>query len=226
MTSLPHRPFRGVLLTACFGLLLLLMSRWLDQPLTLAIEKHMPPVVNEVFDYIGHAGDSEPYLVVALALYVISLVGMRRGWACPLRAGFERVARCCMMVMSALAVGGLITFILKKVVSRTRPEVLIEEGWHGLMAPFTDGRDYNSFPSSHTLAAFAVAAAIGQFAPRWRMPALFIATLVAISRVINREHFLSDVTAAAAIGIMVAHYLAPYVLDGRRTWMLRAFWRK
>jgi len=213
-------------LTACLALLLLLMSRWVDQPLTRAIEKHVPPTVNEVFDYIGFLGDSEMYLIAALILYVGSLIGLRRGWACPVRMGFERLARYGMLVLSSMAVGGLITLVLKKLVARTRPEVLLEDGWHGLVAPFTSGHDYSSFPSSHTLTAFAVAAALGEIAPRWRMPALLIASLVAISRVINRDHFLSDVTAAAAIGIMVAHYIAPYVLDTRHTWMLRAFWRK
>lgn len=211
----------GVLLTACFALLLLMMSRWVDQPLTIAIERHMLPFINEVFDYIGYAGDSELYLFAALFVYVGSLIGMRRGWVCPVRAGFDRLARCAMLIIGSMAVGGLITLILKKVVARTRPEVLLEDGWHGLVAPFTSGHDYSSFPSSHTLTAFAVAAAVGQIAPRWRWPALFIATLVAISRVINRDHFLSDVMAAAAIGVMVAHYLAPYVLDARRQWL---FW--
>jgi len=226
MAHFPRRPFRGVLLTACFALVLLLMSRWVDQPLTLAIEKHMPPVVNEVFDYIGFIGDSELYIFVALFLYIGSLIAIRRGWTCPVRVGFERLARYGMLVLSSMAVGGLITLVLKKLVARTRPEVLLEDGWHGLVAPFTSGHDYSSFPSSHTLTAFAVAAAVGEIAPRWRVPALLVASLVAISRVINRDHFLSDVTAAAAIGIMVAHYLAPYVLDERHRWMLRAFWRK
>jgi len=226
MAHFPRRPFRGVLLTSCLALLLLLMSRWVDLPLAWAIEKHMPPVVNEVFDYIGYLGDSELYILPALFVYVAALVGIRRGWTCPVRAGFERLARYGMLVVSTMAVGGLITLVLKKLVARARPEVLFEQGWYGLVEPFTKGHDYTSFPSSHTLTAFAVAAAIGEIAPRWRMPALFLAALVAISRVINRDHFLSDVTAAAAIGIMVAHYLAPYVLDEQRRWMLRRPWRK
>lgn len=219
MNEFPNRPFRGVLLTACFALLLLLMSRWVDLPLTVAIEKHVSPVVNNVFDYIGKLGDSEMYIFAALFVYVVSLVGMRRGWVCPVSVGFERLARYGALVLSVMAVGGLITLVLKKVVARARPEVWLEDGWYGLVAPFTKGSDYNSFPSSHTLTAFAVAAALGEIAPRWRIPALLVATLVAVSRVINRDHYLSDVIAAAAIGIFVAHFLAPYVLDSRRRWM-------
>ncbi|MVW70865.1 phosphatase PAP2 family protein [Bordetella sp. 15P40C-2] len=219
-TPIAPRPYGGAVLVACLALALLMMSRWIDQPLTLAIQQHVSDGVNKVFDKIGNLGDSEFYILAALAVYVVSLIGLRRGWACPLRAGFDRMARGAVLVVGSMAVGGLITLVLKKVVARTRPEVLIEDGWHGLVAPFTRGNDYNSFPSSHTLTAFAVAAAIGEIAPRWRIPALLIAALVAISRVINRDHYLSDVTAAAAIGILVAHYLAPYVLDSSRRWMI------
>lgn len=224
--QLAQRPLRGVLFMAAFALMLLLMSRWVDVPLTLAIDRHVSPTLNEVFDYIGKLGDSEMYIFAALFLYAFSIVALRRGWACPVRVGYERLARYGVLVVGTLAIGGLITLILKKVVARARPEVLLEDGWYGLVEPFSKGSDYNSFPSSHTLAAFAVAAAIGEMAPRWRIPALLIATLVAISRVINREHFLSDVTAAAAIGVLVAYFLAPYVLDERRRWMFKGLWRR
>lgn len=224
MAAFPPRPFRGVALTACFALVLLLMSRWVDVPLTLAIEHHVPQAVNEVFSQIGDLGDSEGYIFAGLLVYVLSLVGLWRGWACPLRVGFERLVRYSMLLLATMTVGGLITLVLKKVVARARPEVLLEQGWHGLGVPFSGG-DFSSFPSSHTLTAFAVAAVIGEIAPRWRLPVLSVAAIVAVSRVVNRDHFLSDVTAAAFIGIMVAHYLAPYVLGERYSWVLRAPWR-
>ncbi|MBO1110466.1 phosphatase PAP2 family protein [Bordetella petrii] len=224
MPAIPPRPCRSVALTVCFAVVLLLMSRWVDVPLTQAIERHMPEQVNEVFDQIGDLGDSEGYILAGLLLYAVSLFGMRRGWACPVRAGFERLARYSMLLLATMSVGGLITLLLKKIVSRARPEVLLEQGWHGLGVPFA-GDPYDSFPSSHTLTAFAVAAVIGQIAPRWRLPLLLVAAIVAVSRVVNRDHFLSDVTAAAFIAIMVAHYLAPYILGERYRWMLRAPWR-
>jgi len=224
MAAIPPRPFRGVALTACFALLLLMMSRWVDVPLTQAIERHVPDAVNDVFDQIGDLGDSGGYIFAGLLIYVLSLLGIRRGWTCPVRAGFERLTRYSMLLLATMSIGGLITLVLKKVVSRARPEVLLEQGWQGLGVPFS-GDPYDSFPSSHTLTAFAVAAVLGQIAPRWRLPLLLVAAVVAVSRVINRDHFLSDVTAAAFIGIMVAHYLAPYILDERYRWMLRTPWR-
>ncbi|MBO9354980.1 phosphatase PAP2 family protein [Bordetella petrii] len=224
MPAISPRPFRGVALTVSFAVVLLLMSRWVDVPLTRAIERYVPEQVNEVFEQIGDLGDSEGYILAGLLVYAVSLFGLRRGWACPVRAGFERLARYSMLLLATMSIGGLITLLLKKLVSRARPEVLLEQGWHGLGVPFA-GDPYDSFPSSHTLTAFAVAAVIGEIAPRWRLPMLAVAAVVATSRVINRDHFLSDVTAAAFIGIMVAHYLAPYILGEGYRWMLRTPWR-
>lgn len=221
-----NTPIRGVVLTACFAFVLLMLSRWVDAPLALMIDQHVTPAVNQVFRTIGRLGKSDMYIIAALIVYIVSLIGLHRGWLCPLKAGFDRLARCAMLVVATMAIGGLITLVLKKVVARARPEVLIEQGYYGLVEPLTKGGAYNSFPSSHTLTAFGVAAAIGEIAPRWRVPALLVATLVAVSRLINRAHFLTDVLAAAAIAIFVAHALAPYILDNRRQWMLYPFWRK
>ncbi|WP_459615279.1 phosphatase PAP2 family protein [Bordetella sp. 2513F-2] len=222
----PARPrsCRAVVLTAGFAVLLLMMSRWVDQPLAHALSRHVAPWVDAVFDRISDIGDSERYVIAALLLYVVSLVGLRRGWACPLQAGYEKLARYAVLLMGTMAIGGLITLLLKKVVSRARPEELFERGFHGLAVPFS-GDPYDSFPSSHTLTAFAVAAVLAEIAPRWRWPVLAVAVLVALSRVINLDHYLSDVTASAFIGIAVAHYLAPHVLNEERRWMLRAPWR-
>jgi len=220
------QPIRAACLTATFALILLLLSRWVDAPLTVMINEHVSPALNDVFHTIGLLGKSDMYIFAALFLYVIGLIGLHRGWVCPFRVSFENIARGAMLVLTTMAVGGLITLVLKKVVARARPKLLFEQDLYGLVAPFTKGGAYNSFPSSHTLTAFAVAAAISVISPRWRVPALFVATLVGVSRLINRAHYLSDVLAAAAIGIFVAYALAPYVLDTRRQWMLRPFWKK
>src|SRR5690606_39973655 len=85
-----------------------------------------------------------------------------------------------MLLLGTMAIGGLVTLALKRIVARARPDLLLEQGLHGLGAPFA-GEPYDSFPSSHTLTAFAVAAVIGHIAPRWRLPVLALAAVVARS---------------------------------------------
>jgi undecaprenyl-diphosphatase len=60
--------------------------------------------------------------------------------------------------------------------------------------------DQFSFPSGHSITAFAVAICIGLFYPQLQDALLFIAVCVAASRIILGLHFLSDVIAGSAIG--------------------------
>jgi len=224
MAAAATRPVRDVALTVGVAVMLLLMSRWVDQPLTRALAANVPHWVDAVFEEIGDMGDSGGYIVAGLVGYVVSLAGLRSGWASRLHVALERLARCSVLLLGTMAIGGLITLALKKIVSRARPEELFERGFHGLGVPFS-GDPFDSFPSSHTLTAFAVAAVIRQISPRWGWPALGAAGVVACSRVINLDHYLSDVSAAAFIGLMVAHYLAPHVLQEQHRWMFRTPWR-
>jgi undecaprenyl-diphosphatase len=67
--------------------------------------------------------------------------------------------------------------------------------WAQLLPP-----DQFSFPSGHTITAFAVAVSLGGFYPEMLPGLFFCAASVAASRVVLGMHFLSDVLAGAAIG--------------------------
>ena len=64
--------------------------------------------------------------------------------------------------------------------------------------------DNPSFPSGHASSAFAAAAVLAVFAPRW-LGALFlaVAALVGISRIELGVHYVSDVAAGAALGAVI-----------------------
>jgi membrane-associated phospholipid phosphatase len=57
------------------------------------------------------------------------------------------------------------------------------------------------FPSGHAALAFATAAALGILLPRWRWAFYVLATLVAVERVLENAHWLSDTVCAAALGV-------------------------
>lgn len=108
--------------------------------------------------------------------------------------GRERVPA---LLATALAVGaGIALFLkLKKACHRRRPCALEPHCWATLLPP-----DQFSFPSGHTITAFAVAISLGGFYPAILPGLLFCAASVAASRVLLGMHFLSDVIAGAAIG--------------------------
>ncbi|CUJ39198.1 acid phosphatase [Achromobacter xylosoxidans] len=128
---------------------------WVDLPLAIWIRQSVSDGVNTSFEWIGEMGESGRYIGVALAFYIVGLVGLTRGWRNPVRMSYASMARGSLLMLSTMAVGGL----------------------------------------------------------------------VATSRLVNLDHYLSDVLTAAAIAIAVGHLLAPRVLCSKYQWPLRAPWR-
>lgn len=93
----------------------------------------------------------------------------------------------------------LIAIPLKVLAGRSRPDT--NQGTHDFH-PLTGGQ---SFPSGHTIQAFALASAISEHADRPWVSALSygLAGLVGLSRVEQRQHFMSDVVASGLIGTFV-----------------------
>ena len=89
--------------------------------------------------------------------------------------------------------------VLKRLISRERPDTSEIPSWSTLTAP-----DRFSFPSGHTITAFAVAVTLSRFYPDLATGLMFCALSIAASRILLGMHFLSDVVAGAAIGSIVA----------------------
>jgi membrane-associated phospholipid phosphatase len=207
----------GVLLIGCLLL-------FVDLPLAKYLQAHVSPTVDRVFDWVGEIGDSDNYSWIVLLVYIAAMIALRRGWDGAWVGGYERVVRGALLLMAAWIAGGIVTGLLKQIVARARPEVFFEQGFYGLGAAF-QGKPYNSFPSSHTLTAFIFASAISVVAPRWRYAVYTLAVLAAISRLVNLDHFASDVTASALIAITAVHALKPWFLDRHYRWPTRLPWQ-
>jgi len=206
-------------------LLLLVGSAWrVDLSLAVFLQQNVTPGVDRFFQQIGRLGNSGMYVGAALAVYGGSLYAIARGRVGPARALYASWTRGSLLLLATMTVGGLVTWILKKGVARARPKVFFDEGIYGLGAPFS-GKPFDSFPSSHTLTAFVVATVIGVIQPAWRWPAMIVAVMVAISRLINLDHYLSDVGAAAFIAMITVHGLAPRICDESQVWAVRPPWR-
>ena len=114
----------------------------------------------------------------------------------------------------AIVVGSGVAGVLKGVFGRARPYVHPPTDSTGFdPQDFQFGRgflnkDYQSFPSGHTVAAFAAAAAVANETSRWWPswkwaigPAMYGgAAMVGLSRMYNNKHWASDVMMGAAIG--------------------------
>ena len=91
-------------------------------------------------------------------------------------------------LLDAWVVNGVYTLVLKGATGRTRP----------------NGEDQLSFPSGHASNAFTLAT-VAERHYGWKVgvPAYGLAAAVAASRLVQNAHYLSDVTAGAALGFIV-----------------------
>lgn len=113
---------------------------------------------------------------------------------------FKRTRKMGLTMGLALLIGFITgNMFLKNVVARIRPYDL-NDGVTLLVSRLSDF----SFPSGHTLASFEAATAITLYDKRIGVPALVLATLIALSRLYLYVHYPTDVLAGAALGIGIA----------------------
>ncbi len=111
--------------------------------------------------------------------------------------------RALLAAVLAVSVGIALFLSLKRACGRKRPCALEPHSWATLLPP-----DQFSFPSGHTITAFAMAVSLSAFYPVMLLGLLFCAFSVALSRILLGMHFLSDVLAGAAIGSALGYAAA------------------
>jgi membrane-associated phospholipid phosphatase len=132
----------------------------------------------------------------------------------------------------AILVAEAVTITAKALVGRARPKLNTKDPYNlDLFRGFTHD-NYQSFPSGHSTAAFATAAAltteIARHHPeaKWWVGTLMFtgATLMAVSRMYHNEHWASDVVAGAAIGSFggwkVVRYMHTHPENRLNRWFL------
>jgi undecaprenyl-diphosphatase len=131
---------------------------------------------------VGSTRGGDGWLWYAMGLAILLFGGETR---------FEALAA----AIAASALSALLFMWLKRFTGRRRPCQIEPHCWATLLPP-----DQFSFPSGHTMMAFAVAVSLSLFYPTLTIGLLFCALSIAMSRVLLGMHFLSDVVVGALIG--------------------------
>ena len=126
---------------------------------------------------------------------------------------------------ASLICAGIFTFLLKQVIFEGMPRPTKFIGKDNLYH-LIEGFKYHgsgSFPSGHTMTAFAGAFAITIVMKdrQWGAVAFLVALLVGVSRIYLCQHFFMDVFAGALIGTAYT-YLLHYFLGCRLNWAYKA----
>ncbi|MDP4091742.1 MAG: phosphatase PAP2 family protein [Bacillota bacterium] len=101
------------------------------------------------------------------------------------------------MAAAALIIGTLLgEIILKNIIKRPRPYMDMP-----LLQIIIPKLSTYSFPSGHTVAAFAVAGVLAKTIHKSAVPVFLLASLIAFSRAYLMMHYPSDVVAGAILGL-------------------------
>jgi undecaprenyl-diphosphatase len=139
-------------------------------------------------------------------LWMVAATRAGDGWlwyaAGALVLGFGGPQRLAAVGAAGLAAGaGIVLFAgLKRLTGRPRPCALAPHAWSTLLPP-----DRFSFPSGHSITAFAVAVPLALAYPALGAVLLLCAANVAASRIFLGMHFLSDVLAGSALGALLGY---------------------
>jgi membrane-associated phospholipid phosphatase len=175
---------------------------WLmaDQAVTAWAEGVRSEAIVDVIRLLNRLGGGMNPVMVIVFFLVAGVAYLERRW----------VSYSIAMAISGLA-AGVLAQVVKHAVGRARPEL-----WLG---PFHYAPGSStSFPSGHTVGAFALAGILifGARSPLLRVIAFAIAAGVGVSRIFGFRHWLSDVTASAVLGLAVAWIVTAAVVRERR----------
>ena len=148
--------------------------------------------------------------------------------------GNDRMADLGLHGTEALAIGAAVGWLGKGLFGRERPYVEQAPDDFAFLRGFKSNTDYKSFPSGHTIAAFAAASAVSSETSRWWPSSRWYigtamyggAALVGVSRMYNNRHWASDVLMGAAIGTLsglkVVRYHHSHPNNDLDRWLLGA----
>jgi len=158
----------------------------IDAPLIAAAESVQSPFSRSLVRLLNRLGGGMNVPMVIGFFLVAGMAFGRRAWL--------RVALA--MALASLS-GGIVVNLLKYLVGRSRPELWLGPFHHA-------GLSSNSFPSGHTVGAFAVAGVIllGSRSRLLKTVAFLLAMAIGASRVVAFRHWPSDVFTSSMIGMM------------------------
>lgn len=162
------------------------------------------PVVKAAGD-AGKLGDQAP-------LYAFSAVVLIAGLATRDR----RLTGSGVSMLAAIGAADVSKRLTKALVSRTRPQVLLDGGRYETDTGGSENKPEQSFPSGHMAGSAAVARALSRNFPRSGAVAGVAAAGIGISRVAKGAHWPLDVLGGAVIGLAA---------EAGSTRLLRLCWR-
>ena len=204
-----------LVVAALFGFLLLesLLFFYVDRPVALytkALDSSAHNLI-EFFRAITDLGKSKWYLwPCGLGVLACGFLARGRDVRPVYRRLFAYLGVRAFFLFVPIAVSGIVADILKPLVGRARPALILREGVYGFDPLTAHGFIWNGMPSGHATTAFALACALTFLYPRLRLLWFAYALVLAASRVMVDAHYVSDVCAGAFLGWLTVRLFIKY----------------
>lgn len=105
-------------------------------------------------------------------------------------------------MLASTLLGTAIKSAMKNTISRTRPQVLLDDDFYDVQVDGPTEGNWNSFPSGHTVDAVAAAAAFIRVFPEQRLPAVAVAGALSLVQIPAARHYPLDVAAGTVVGVI------------------------
>jgi membrane-associated phospholipid phosphatase len=190
-------PVATFLLSICALILTFVgLFEW-DVPLTRFVRSlndfHMDHLANPWLAQLSDIGDrlgkGESLVILSLVLLAVGYGLKHSQWK---DAGWQSLI--------AHGLAALSANILKHTIGRPRPKFM--HAGNIEFSPVT-GSGWDSFPSGHAAAAFAVATVLATKIPRVRWLIFAVAIAIAASRIVRGSHYLTDVAGGTTLGCIM-----------------------
>lgn len=191
-----------VLLAIC----VLLMLVFDKEDLYFSINQRHTVFTDVFFTYLTQFGSGAGCIVIVI---VVVSINYRKGF----------------LLAGSYLIAFVVSQTIKHLVKAPRPHLFFSKKLHDIyLIKGVVMLDTNSFPSGHSVSAFTAAVVFTYVAGNkfsaylW----LLLAVLVAYSRLYLSEHFLQDVTAGSALGVLLTVFWLRWV--DRQTFLKSAGW--
>jgi membrane-associated phospholipid phosphatase len=169
------------------------------------IAKHRHHPVARTAGKAGKIGDQGPLYALSTGILAVGVASRDR-----------RLTDTGLAMLAALAAADVSKRLVKNLVHRTRPHVLLDDGRYEADAGGSQHKPEQSFPSGHMAGSAAVARALSRNFPEVGAVAGAAAVAIGISRIAKGAHWPLDVAAGAVIGLTAEAFSALFFTDRRR----------
>ncbi|MEB3206134.1 MAG: phosphatase PAP2 family protein [Vampirovibrionales bacterium] len=194
---------------------------YLDRPLIEWLSQHQPDWLYHGFGHVTQWGEASRWFVILGSLLLLSQcaiwlkIPQKIADSTPkifkplknLKAGLLPLRNASLLSLISLLTSGLLVNALKILAGRHRPLHWLRDGVYGFEPLQGLMHNVNSFPSGHSQVAGCVTTSLCLLFPRFCGLWITLGSLIVISRVIELDHYPSDVVAGSALGVAMTLWI-------------------